>query len=318
MNLSSDEKKILLAVTLQSDLSVRGIAQKLKIRDHKINYTLKKLGEAGVYYFHPFVNYHRLGYLEFNLFISVKGGKGAARQKLIAQLKENPAVKHLSVVGGEYQINTQIWTRSLSALRESLDSLARHSRDIEYHVDTLLIGSITYFAANFLGDSSICEDMVEIAPTEEVYAPDDLDRRILHGLFRQRIPNFQMLSRALGLSASTLRCRIDRLTQQGVLIRMGYMINHLTIGFTHVTLLLKAKRPSKSFLHTLRAFCIQSRAACFLVECFGSWDYQIGVLLEDQTKLSLYLDLVMEHLGDQIDRVVPIPNFETVAWRVGL
>jgi len=41
-------------------------------------------------------------------------------------------------------------------------------------------------------------------------------------------------------------------------------------------------------------------------------------MLQDQTKLSIFTDLLLESLGDQIVRVVPVPNFETVAWRIGL
>lgn len=318
MKLTDDEKKILSVVTLQADLSVEAIARRLNMTARKVQYTLKKLGEEGVYYPYPFVNHHRLGYQEFNLFIAMKGGKGAARQRLIENLKDSPAVKHLGVTGGEYQIDVQIWTRDLHVLRETLDSVARDSVDIDYHVDALVIGSITYFAANFLGVGSICDDMVVIAPVREIYQIDDLDRRIIQGLFSQKLSNVSLLARSLGVSPSTLRFRIEKLTNGGVLVRMGYMLNHLRIGYSLVTLLLKVKRPSSEFTERLRAFCIQSRAACFLVECYGSWDYQVGVILQDQTKLSIFIDLLLESFGAHIDRVVPIPSFETVTWRVEL
>ena len=318
MILSSDEKKVLSVVTLQSELSVRAISRRVGMKDHRVKYILKKFGDEGAFYSYPFVNYHRLGYLEFNLFIAVKGGKGAARQKLLAKLQDSPAVKHLGVTGGEYQIDVQIWTRSLDALRETLDGVARGSADIDYQVDTLMVGSTTYFAANFLGVGGTSDDSVVIAPSGDIFEADDLDRRIIRGIFSQKTPNVNLLAKTLGLSQSTLFARVERLKKQGVLVRMGFMLNHLKIGFSHVTLLLKAKRPSRAFAQALGEFCIQSRAACFLVECYGSWDYQVGVMLQDQTKLSIFTDLLLESLGDQIVRVVPVPNFETVAWRIGL
>jgi DNA-binding Lrp family transcriptional regulator len=318
MNLSDDEKKVLSLVTLRSDLSVRAIARRVGMRDHKVKYILKKLGDDGVYYSYPFVNFHRLGYLEFNLFIAVKGGKGAARQKLISKLQKSPAVKHVGVTGGEYQIDAQVWTRSLNALRDTVDSIARDAADVEYQVDTLLVGSTTYFSANFLGVGAVSDEVVIISSSGETYEADELDRRIIQGLFSQKVPNVNLLGKTLGISQSTLRGRFERLKKHGVLLQMGFMLNHLKIGFTHVTVLVKAKRPSRMFAQALGKFCIKSRAACFLVECYGSWDYQVGVLLPDPTKLSMFVDSLLESLGDQINRVVPVPNFETVTWRVGL
>lgn len=288
------------------------------MKEHRVRYLLNKLNANGVCYSYPFLNYHRLGYLEFNLFIAVKGGKGAARQRLVARLAESPAVKHVGVLGGEYHIDVQLLTRSLNSLRTTMDTIARDSADIEYQVDTLLVGSTTYFAANFLGVGQISEEVVVIAPSTGVYEMDDLDKRIIQGLFTQKAPNVNMLAREIGITQSTLQYRIERLKKEQVLLRMGYMLDHLKIGFTLTSLLIKAKRPSMGLTRLLTEFSIKSGCACFLVECYGAWDYQIGGMFEDQTRLSHFVDKLFELYGDQIDRVVPVPSFETVKWQIGL
>lgn len=314
MKLSIEERDVIASLTPRGEVTVRAVAQSLHMKEHRVRYILDKVISNGWCYFYPIINPHRLGLLECNLFIELQSGGSGARQKLLEALRENRATKTIGVLGGEYQFDVVVWLRGIQDLAAFFNALSNRCPDISYRIDFVLLGKAFYFPANFLEPRNKATELVSYGPTDEPpLSLDSIDRSILEGLSKTPYTGARSLSKARGIPESTVTYRLNKLKGDGVIVCMGYMVDHLKVGLTLTTLLVKAKRPSVHLTEQLLEFATRDGSFGFLVECYGAWDYQLGVLLYDQTKLSGVIDRLQETLGAQLDRIRSVPSFETVS-----
>jgi DNA-binding Lrp family transcriptional regulator len=317
MKLSVEERDVIASLTLRGEVSVREVAQCLSIKEHRVRYILDKIISNGLCYFYPIINPHRLGYLECNLFIELQSGGTSARQKLLEALRQNRATKTIGVLGGEYQFDVVVWLKGIHELATFFNAVSDKCPDVHYRIDFVLLGKAFYFPANFIVPRNRATTMVWYGPSgDPPLSLDAIDKEILEGLTRAPYTGARNLAKTRQIPESTVTYRLNKLKADGVIVCMGYMVDHLKVGLTLTTLLLKAKRPSQHLTQQLLEIAGRDGSFGFLVECYGAWDYQLGVLLYDQTKLSGVIDRLQENLGAQLDRVRSLPSFETVSVQV--
>lgn len=312
MKLTAEERDVMAALTLRGEVTVKEIAQALRLKEHRVRYILDKVVSAGWCYFYPIINPHRLGYLECNLFIELQSGGANARHNLLQALRASRATKTIGVLGGEYQFDVVVWLQGIQDLASFFNSLSERCPDINYRIDFVLLGKAFYFSANFLEPKTKGGTLVTYGPTDDApFALDSTDKDILKRLTTSPFSGARNLAKAIGIPESTVTYRLNKLKGEGVIVCMGYMVDHLKVGMTLTHLLIKAKRPSHQLTKQLFEFAHRDGSIGFLVECYGAWDYQMGVLLFDQTKLSGVIDRLQETLGAQFARICPVPTFET-------
>lgn len=304
-------------LTLRGEVTVKEVAQSLRLRENRARYILDKVISNGWCYFYPIINPHKLGYLECNLFIELQGGGANARQKLLEALRGNPATKTIGVLGGEYQFEAVIWLRGIQDLAAFFNTISERCPGINYRIDFALLGKVFFFAANFLEPKNKATTIVSYGPGDTpVFVLDSIDRGILEGLSKAPFTGVRNLARTRKIPESTAAYRLGRLKAEGVVVCLGYMIDHLKVGLFLTIVLIKAKRPSQGLTDQLLEFASRDGSFGFLVECYGAWDYQLGVLLFDQTRLSSVIDRLQEALGAQLDRICPVPSFESVSGQM--
>ena len=314
MKLSAEERDVMAALTLQGEVTVKEVAQKLRLKEHRVRYILDKVISQRWCYFYPIINPHRLGYLECNLFIELQTGGSNARQKLLDALRDHHATKTVGVLGGEYQFEVVVWLKGIQDLASFFNSLSDRCPDISYRIDFVLLGKAFYLPANFLEPQHKATTLVSYGPTQQLpFELDSIDKEILDGLSQSAFTGSRNLAKSKKIPESTVTYRLNKLKGEGVIVCLGYMVDHLKVGLTLTTVLIKAKRPSQRLTEQLLDFATKDGSVGFLVECYGAWDYQLGVLLFDQTRLSSVIDRLQEALGSQVDRIRPVPSFETVS-----
>ena len=314
MKLSSEERDVIASFTLQDDVPAREVAQNLRMQEHRVRRIIHKTVSNGACYFYPILNPHRLGYLECNLFIELQSGGAQSRQKLLQGLRDTKAAKTIGVLGGEYQFDVVVWLKGTQDLSVFVDTLSERCPDVNYRLDFVLLGKAYYLPANSLEPKKRSTRVISYGPSDRPpFELDSIDKEIIRGLYQSTFTGVRQLAQSRGIPTSTVTYRLNKLREQGVVVCMGYMIDHLKVGLTLTTLLIKAKRPCLKLTDQLLAFATQDGSYGFLVECFGAWDYQLGVLLYDQTRLSGVLDRLQENFGHQLDRICPVPCFENIS-----
>jgi hypothetical protein len=83
-------------------------------------------------------------------------------------------------------------------------------------------------------------------------------------------------------------------------------------------ILVKVKRPSRELTAKIIQSCRELECVCFVVESYGAWDYQIGVMLAEPTQLSAVIDRIRGDTKGEFDRIVPVPAFETLKSNISL
>jgi DNA-binding Lrp family transcriptional regulator len=314
MKVTNEEKDVMAALTLHGEVTVKEISRSLGMKEHRVRYILDKVISNGWCYFYPVINPHRLGNLECNLFIELQSAGPGARHKLLESLRENPATRSIGVLGGEYQFDVVVWLRGIEELASLFNSLSDKCPDINYRIDFILIGNACYLSANFLEPKMRAKTLVKYGPTQQTAFPiDAIDQKIIEGMTKAPFTGARNLAKEIGTPESTVTYRLNKLKAEGVIVCMGYMVDHLKVGLTLTNLLIKAKRPSHRVTEQLLTFAQSEGCIGFVVECYGAWDYQMGVLLYDQTKLSSVIDGLQETLGSQFARICPVPTFESAS-----
>lgn len=121
-------------------------------------------------------------------------------------------------------------------------------------------------------------------------ALDDLDRQLIAALQRDGRASFKDLSEQLGVPASSVRYRVQRLEDSGVLQIVG-IANPLSIGFDRLAMVGIQCEPG-----TARDVCAalaELPETSYVVLTTGTFDVIVEVVCRD---IAHYTDFMFEHL----------------------
>lgn len=312
MRLSDKEAKVLAAVELSADLGMVEIRALTGFRDHTIRYAISKLEERNIIKRLPFINLAALGYQIHNIFFSLGSENEKLKQKIVTALQESEEVTWIAEMGSDFQFGIDVCVRSIQGVRKLLDSLTEKHGNIFYQKTISTQFSASLLPRGYLANLKKGPKSLTIEPYDEVVEIDDLDCRILAGLSEYGDVSHRKVASALGVPLSTFELRVSKLKEKKVLLGSFYSVDSNRFGMNSYKLLLFAKGVDPELRKRVRDFAEKHRNAVSLIECFGSWDYEIGVeVLSPQDVVAITQEVYRE-LGDGIISVKAFSMFRSL------
>ena len=148
--------------------------------------------------------------------------------------------------------------------------------------------------------------------TKEFISVDDLDKTILEALTIYSTYSHRQLAQKLKIPLSTLELRIKKLKENGVIAGEIYAVNPTKYGMRQFNLLVFAKGLSLPLTKALHQFCKQHNNVTYLIECMGSWDYVIGVEIEQTEEVTRVVQDLYDQLSEYISHIKLLAKFKDV------
>lgn len=301
MKLSTSDRQILLALERDADQSAAAISHETGVRAHTVQYTLAKFRSQKALQKRYFVNTFRLGFSRHSIFFSLASHRPRVIAETIEYLRAAEGVSLVLELGGDFQFEVCLTFTSSYQFSEFLNDFGKRFGRILLHKSVALQIAHRVFGTRCLLPRAKDIAHHEHSLTKDVVEIDATDRRLLSVLSNKAPETKRELSRETGIPASTLEHRLRALSKEKVLVGSTYLINLPQLS--HFILLLNARGLSLGFKELLLKFCTRTPAVFYYVECAGSWDYELGLTVEDSLEANQVVRELYETLGSELIQV---------------
>lgn len=305
--LTEVERKILPELELNAELPSTDLAKRLNLPVHSLRYAVQRLLAKGVIVAYPFIDVHPLGYRISNLYFAVDAGAVATRNRLLSAIKENPQVSWIAELGGEYNYCASFVTRGD---REVLDFIESLSAAVPHAITRKTVCqqlNLSLFPAKFLNPGCPRKSAISWGEDSEIFDADDTDYRVLQKLMEGGFQSNRNLARALGLPASTVDGRIEKLRKAKIFKGVVYLRNTQLMGTVEYKIFVSVFNRSAVIRRKFYDFAVAQPNVITFVELIGAWDYEIGVEVESPSAVSGVCDALRLTFGAELSRVDVVP-----------
>lgn len=217
MKLRDVEAKILVAVGVRGDASLRELSRITSMPQHVCRRALDSLFERGALRRRVVIDPGRLGYQIYGLWFSITPRACRVRQRLLSYLVDSPCVAYVGEFEGEFRYKIDIYGRTFLVVSELLGAVTEKFGDVfskRALSCSLMLGD---FALKFLvPEAPQPAGLIIGIPTSPVTI-DARDHAILRKLGSQRNESHAALARSLGMAAATFEYRMKRLCSEKVI-----------------------------------------------------------------------------------------------------
>lgn len=310
MKLTEKESLVIAALELRADAPMALVRKESGLRDHTIRYALRSLIERNVITPLPFINLHRLGLTVYSIFFTFGGEKRGAHNALIRALIAEPMVLWVGEFGGEYHYGVGVAVRRLGELTGFLDALSqKHGAIFRDKAISVQISS-TIFPRRYLTSKKISAKPLRVTFDErEPVVLDMLDRKILSELTSHGTLSHRQIALKIQAPLSTVELRIRKLKDQGVIAGEIYTVNAAAFGMQSFKLLVYTKNLDSALTAKMSEFCHLHPNITTLIDCLGSWGYEISVEVHRPEEVSRLVQQMYEQFGNAIQTIKTLTKF---------
>lgn len=245
------DKKILSKLTENSRMNLKEIAKYINLSKNTTNYRINRLQKQEyISNFVPIINYVRIGYSTFDLFIKLKIRK--ENEKIINNyFKNNPNVLWATTLFGEWDIFVQYITKDFYQFYENLlqEFITKFKEFVEDYEIKIAVERLKF---ELTIPDIVVSTKKELLPIEKnikssdkLIILDKLDRKIIHQLSKNARASFQQIGNLVGESLETVRYRFKKLVKTGVLVGFSTNINYEKFGYISYLVFIRFRNLTK-------------------------------------------------------------------------
>lgn len=269
-------RKLLAVAEFQLGQPLKKLASQASMKSQTFAYTLRKLQDDRTISPRAFINFYRLGYMDFGVFFSLTTPSQDLRKKVLLHLCAEPGIAWCGVLAGDFQYSFSYVCINIGDLGLLFERLTAKFGDVlaEKLVSPRL--SFSRFSRKYLHRDikPACLSLTYPAPR---FPADDLDLHILSHLGAHGGDSIRETARQLGEPFSTVERRLGRLERDGIIMGYHYEISSQALGVECYRVLLSCRGFSCELRDKVFSFCSKHPLVIFLTEALGPWEFEIGI-----------------------------------------
>lgn len=319
MKLNEKEAAVLACAELRADASMEVLCRETGLREHVIRHALRRLRERQIITPVPFINLHRIGLTIYSVYFTASFEGGATKQSLIKSLVSSPDILWVGEFGGEYQYGMAFCAQRLPHLLEFLRTLSKRHKSIFFEKAVSVQISSTIFPRRYLSRKRFNVEPVTVTFDKDVVEIDETDTKILSALTTHSDLSHRQLALKVQIPLSTVELRLRKLKDRKVIAAEILFVDPAAFDRQSYKLLVYTKGLDPQLTSQMHKFCAQHEDISYLIECFGSWGFEIGVEVARADQVSVVMQELYEHLGSSINTIKLLTKFRypKVRWFPG-
>lgn len=281
-------RKILFELDTDSSQTLGEIGKKIRKSPQYVEYWINKLSSEGyVKDFVTVIDYKKLGYSYYTIYISFKMMDPIKEQKFIDYLAADKSITILYSCYGEWDVVAGMLAKDPVEIYEKISNVKRKFGEaigdliVETHVGS------KFFGRRHLSDDDILSSSAPISGERaDIVDFDDKDIKLLSALKDNARASTIRLAEISGLTPDMVRYRLKRLRSEKVILRSSILPDYTKINWKFFRLLLKLKGISAEKEKELFSFFESKQNVIRFTREFGSYDVSVDVEVYGETKLS--------------------------------
>lgn len=310
MKLSNKEAKVLSVVELHAELTVREIQDRTGYRAHTIRHALGHLREYEIIKRQALINLCPLGYCMHNLYLSLENDTNQSRGNLIITLLKEPQILSIVEVGTDFQYCLGICAQSISEVCNIVKRIVEKSKVLIAKKSISTKFSTSLLPRRYLNSAVKSSNGICLNAEGSRCCIDDFDRSILGAVTRYGEATHPALARELKVPLTTLDARIKKLEEKKIIAGYLYKVIPSKFDMYSYTLLVHAKDFNQQIMKKLNHFSNLNTSIVRVDECFGSWDFELGIEVRMPNHVSEVVHQLYELLGEAISAVKVLSHYQ--------
>lgn len=300
--LSALERDLLSVTQLSAHQPITEVADLIGVKVAAVRHAMHRLKEKGLIAgTKPFVNLCPLGFTYQTVLFSVSSMTKEQKQKLVQAMAASQHIVWCGEYSGELRFGMTLAVRSPVAVIEALDAIIKRFGPVINRKEVATKTSMTFFPRKYLSDSSFdLSSSFSFQAQPGTDALDSVEHEILSVLKTGSDPSLRQISEKLRIPISTVSRRLQSLQKRSILQGFFHEIDVRKLGMESHVLLLYTRGLEQKLKCSLMQFCQKHPFVTFLVESFGSWDFDIGVECPQSLALTELIDDLHDLIGSEL------------------
>ncbi len=256
---------------------------------------IKRLLEHNIIdYFYVKTKPSSLGFMHLKIYLRLHNITKEKSDKLVKELTQKKGIFWFCTLRGKYDLVLSIYVKNIFDFSEQYHTLFDKWGNyiLERNVIILERGS-TYNKTYFLPHKKKGEFVY--TKGEKQVTLDNLDQKMLKILNKNGRMSLLKIAQKIKTSADTVRNRIKRLKEKGVIAGFGTKINFEKLGYSYHILFLKLQNMTAQKYQKLETLAKLNKNTIIFLKSIGSHDVE----LEIETSKKQELDHLIHALRDQ-------------------
>jgi len=295
LKIDEKDRKLILELEKNSRESVSRIAKDIGVSKEVANYRLKRLIDSGLIKgFQILIDHFSLGYQYYRLLINLSNFKKDTRESIIRYLRDHK-IEHRIFLQSTWDLEITIPTKDPQELYKIYDEfIDKYSLYIN-RKDFAMIKRVSHFNHCHLHNH---HGMSTIEGTSKI-AIDETDSKIIDILKQDPRIETAKISKALGISGSTIAYKIKNLMQKNIIKGFKPILDTSLLDFNKYKVIIRLSQPAKR--RHLSSYLSQIPNVIKVMELIGIDDIEVEVDFKHPVELDKFLENIRVDLDYVID-----------------
>lgn len=302
--LSERERKFISAAAMHADLSVKELADKLKLREHVIRSIRQSLLTRKLITPLYMIDIYRLGFTDFRIFLSDISEPSRVRKAFERRILEYPQVYWLAKMNGAFQYAITFLAKEPCEMIDFFAEIQPPTDGFYAKRSVSIAGRWTVSAPTYLAPQISQRDSITLTARERVTDLDAKDHLILAAMAKNPSANTAALARATGLKENSLAYRIKRLTDIKVLRGQIYLLQCDALGILVYRVMIVERGLATDQREKLRRYIEGHPHVMTCLTCAGAWDYELRFETPSVDVLEDFCQTIVDNFGASIGSIL--------------
>jgi len=298
IKLDAFDKKILELLIENSRERISTIAKKIRLSRENTNYRINRFVKLGlIKEFNTILNEKNLGLSHYVVFLElVRLGEGTEKQ-IIKYLKNNPFMSWIGTSAGKWSLVFDIIIYDKDSNLEKIlhDFLKKFSNFIDNY-EVLRLSEGNYFASKLIGKINMPHKLTENKTNSNM---DKTDFKILSLLNQDSRKTLVDISAKTNLTPNGVNNRIKILMNNEIISGYTVSLDWKKLDYEWFTIQIKLHKYNEEIDNQIKKFFINHKKVIFYYKYLGgSWDYDIGVLVQNSNELREFINEYRKKFAD--------------------
>ena len=302
IELDVKDRKLLYELDLDARQTNAQLAKKVGLSKQVMNYRIDRLVSRGIIgKFVMVLDTQKLGYSFYDVFIKLQNMTKEKEKEMIDFLTSMDTVGWLAKSMGQYDLIVALFTKDVKQFNNSLNKIFNKFGD--YIKDKTFIIDID---AVYCKNKYLLKEPHSFLRKDELYGETQLaslekgDMLILKTLDKDPRMSALEVSRKTGFAFDTVRRKLKRLQEEGIIQGFKIKINPSAFGYEWHVLLLELNIISDEERAKLVKYLQNNKNVVYIINTIGNWNMMVDLHLKNYNHFQQFLTQLKDEFGGMI------------------
>ena len=290
IKLDAFDKKILEILIENSREQISTIAKKIRLGRENVHYRINRFVKLGlIKEFNAILNEENLGLSHYVVFLELVKLEEKTEKQIIDYLKNSLFMSWIGISAGKWSLvfDIVIYEEDSNLEKTLKDFLKKFGNFVdEYKV--LRLSESEYFASKLIGKTN---NLISISKKKDKSKLDKTDFKILSLLNKEYRKTLVDISTKTDLTPNGVSNRIKRLVENNIISGYTISIDWKKLNYDWFTIQIKFHKHDEEVENEIKKFFRNHKRVIFYYKYLGgSWDFDIGVLVQNSNQLREFIN----------------------------